>query len=121
MQSNPSRYPMEPKLKLDKDATRNPVDPTEFKSIVGSLRYLVHTRADISYAVGVVSRYMERPTVLHMNSIKRILRSVKGTLEFRLIYLKKFGNHLLSGFRDSDFAGNSKDRKSTTGMVFLFM
>ena len=77
LECNPSRYPMEPKIKLDKDIAGKPVDPTEFKSIVGGLRYLVHTRPDISYAIGVISRYMERPMTLHMNAVKRILRYVE--------------------------------------------
>ncbi|XP_074362407.1 secreted RxLR effector protein 161-like [Apium graveolens] len=94
------------------------VDASEFKSIVGGLWYLVHTRPDISYAVGIVSRYMERPTVLHMNAVKRILRYIKGTLDFGLVYSRKSGNHLLSGFSDSNFAGSSEDRKSTAGVVF---
>ena len=42
----------------------------------------------------------------------------KGTLEFGLVYSKQYGNHMLSGYSDSDFAGNAEDRKSTTGMVF---
>lgn len=61
---------------------------------------------------------MERPITLHMNAVKRILRYVKGTLEFGLIYSKKSGNHMLSGFSDSDFAGNVEDRKRTGEMVF---
>nr|GEZ90739.1 ribonuclease H-like domain, reverse transcriptase, RNA-dependent DNA polymerase [Tanacetum cinerariifolium] len=59
---NVCKYPMEPKLELTKDKAGDPVDPTEFKSIVRALRYLTHTRPDISYAVGLVSRFMEKPT-----------------------------------------------------------
>ncbi|XP_074347385.1 secreted RxLR effector protein 161-like [Apium graveolens] len=111
-------YPMDPKLQLYKDVNGSPVDSTDFMSMVGRLRYLVHTRPDIAYAVRVVSRYMERPTTLHMNAIKRILRYVKGTLEYGLTYAKGRGNYLLSGFSDSDLAGNLDDRRSTGGMSF---
>lgn len=94
------------------------MNTTQFKSLVGGLRYLVHTRPDIAYAVGVVSRYMEHPTNLHMNAAKRILRYVKGTLGFGLVYAKGAGNYILKGFSDSDLAGNLEDRKSTGGMAF---
>lgn len=79
---------------------------------------MVHTRPDIAFSVGVVSRYMERPTVLHLNAAKRILRYVKGTLEYGLMYTKDAGNNVLTGYSDSDLAGNVEDRKSTGGMVF---
>ena len=115
---NSVKYPMEPKIQMHKDENGKPVNPTEFKSMVGGLRYLVHTRPDIAYAVGVVSRFMERPTTLHQNAVKRILRYVKGTLSYGLMYTKGRGNYLLSGFSDSDLAGDIVDRKSTGGMAF---
>ncbi|XP_074328340.1 secreted RxLR effector protein 161-like [Apium graveolens] len=109
---------MEERLQLHKDEDGKPVDPTQFKSMVGGLRYLVHTRPDIRFAVGIVSRYMERPTVLHYNAVKRILRYVKGTLEYGLNYVRGSGNYILSGFSDSDLGGNIEDKKSTGGIVF---
>lgn len=79
---------------------------------------MVHTRPDIAYAVGVVSRYIESPTVLHYNAVKRILRYVKGILEYGLVYSKGTGNYILAGFSNSDLAGDTDDRKSTSGMCF---
>lgn len=76
------------------------------------------TRPDIAYSVGVVSRFMERPTELHLAAVKRILRYVNGTLDFGLVYTKGEGNYLLTGYSDSDLAGNVDDRKSTGGMAF---
>lgn len=113
-----TKYPMEPTLQLHKDENGTPVNPTEYKSVVGGLRYLVHTRPDIAYAVGLVSRYMERPTVMHWNAVKRILRYLKGTLDYGLVYTRNGSNSVLSGFSDSDLAGQVDDRKSTGGMAF---
>lgn len=79
---NPTKYPMDPKEHLTKDEGGELVDPTEYKSLVGGLRYLVHTRPDIAYSVGIVSRFMEKPSVVHKNAVKRILRYVSGTLQF---------------------------------------
>lgn len=64
------------------------MNSTDFKSLVGGLRYLVHTRPDIAYAIGVVSRYMERLTTINLNIVKSILRYVRGTVEFGLVYLR---------------------------------
>lgn len=112
------KYPMESQEQITKDERGNPVDPSQYKSIVGGLRYLVHTCPDIAYAMGIVSRHMERPTEMHMNAVKRILRYVKGMIDFGLLYSKSSGNTVLTGYSDSDFAGNIEDRKSTGGMVF---
>ncbi|KAH9671981.1 hypothetical protein KPL70_017541 [Citrus sinensis] len=94
------------------------IDPTFFKSFVGSLRYLTCTRPDILYAVGLVSRYMENPKTTHFKAAKRILRYIKGTTNFGLLY--SFSNdYKLVGYSDSDWGGDVDDRKSTTRFVFF--
>lgn len=55
---NPTNFPMDPKECLTKDEGGKTVDATQFKSMIGGLRYLVHTRPDIAYSVGMVSRFM---------------------------------------------------------------
>lgn len=72
--------------KVTKDESGIQVDATRFKSLVRGLRYLVHTRLDIAFALGIVSRFMERPTTMHLNAEKRILRYIKGTINFSLVY-----------------------------------
>ncbi|XP_074326578.1 secreted RxLR effector protein 161-like [Apium graveolens] len=111
-------YPMDFNLQIDADSNGELINSTHYKSLVGGLRYLVYTRPDIAYAVGIVSCYMEKPTVMHLNAIKRICRYVKGTLHYGLVYIKGRGNYILSGFSDSDLAGCVEDRKSTSGMAF---
>ena len=86
--------------------------------MVGGLRHLVHTRPYIAYVVGIVSRYMEQPTTMHQNDVKRILRYLKGTLQFGLLYSKACENNILTCYLDSDLAGHLDDRKSSGGMVF---
>lgn len=115
---NPTKFPMDPKLQITKDEKGTPVDPTKFKSLVGGLRYLVHTRPDIAFSVGIVSRYMERPTEMHLIAAKRILRYIQGTLEYGLVYSKDSSNNVLTGYSDSDLAGQIDDRRSTGGMAF---
>ncbi|XP_074327098.1 secreted RxLR effector protein 161-like [Apium graveolens] len=109
---------MDPKESITKDENGKPVDATMFKSLIGGLRYLVHTRPDIAYSVGVVSRFMERPTIMHLNAAKKILLYVKGTIDYGLVYSKENGNNVLTGYSDSDMGGFIDDRRSTAGMVF---
>lgn len=58
---NHCHTPMECRLKLKKEDEAKAVDPSLYRSIIGSLRYLVHTRPDITHAVGIVSRFMASP------------------------------------------------------------
>ena len=67
---NPAHTPMEEKLKLSRESTAEEVDPTHYRRLIGSLRYLVHSRTDIAFAVGYMSRFMERPTMEHLQAVK---------------------------------------------------
>jgi hypothetical protein len=55
---NPALTPMEERLKLSRDSTAEEVDATQYRRLVGSLRYLAHTRPDLAFSVGYVSRFM---------------------------------------------------------------
>ncbi|XP_039827156.1 uncharacterized protein LOC120688863 [Panicum virgatum] len=83
---NSVHTPMEEKLKLSRESEAEEVDVTHYRRLVGSLRYLVHTRPDLAFAVGYMSRFMERPTAEHLQAVKRILRYVAGTLDYGLVY-----------------------------------
>jgi hypothetical protein len=111
---------MENKLKLSKEDKSPPVDATKYRSIIGSLRYLVNTRPDLAYSVGIVSRYMEMPRSTHWAAVKQILRYVVGTLNYGCKYTRSGNSEpLLIGFSDSDLAGDIDDRKSTSGSAFF--
>jgi hypothetical protein len=115
---NAVQVPMDQRHKLSKISSNPPVDTTTYRSIVGSLRYLVHTRPDLAYSVGIVSRFMENPTTEHMSAVKQIMRYVKGTINLGCTYKKGKEGLILHGYSDSDMAGDVDDRKSTSGMVF---
>jgi hypothetical protein len=116
---NPCHVPMEPRLKLSKASTAEPVDATEYRGLVGCMRYLVHTRPNIAYSVGYVSRFMERPTVEHLNAVKRILRYIAGTLDYGCSYKRSRQELKLLGYSDADMGGDIVTRKSTTGVLFF--
>ena len=103
--SNPCHDPMEPRFKLSKCSTAPTTDTTEYQSIVGSLRYLVHTRPDLTFAVGFVSRFMESPTQEHIAAVKRILRYIIGFVRLGCRYGRSSGAPRLVGYSDSDLGG----------------
>jgi hypothetical protein len=117
---NPCHTPMEPRLKLSKNSSGSPVNATEYRRLVGSLRYLVHTRPDISFAVGYVSRFMEAPTTEHLAAVKKILRYVVGTIDYGCSYKRSGAEARLLGFSDAYMGGDIDTRKSTTGVLFFF-
>jgi hypothetical protein len=86
---NPSASPMESQLKLSKVGTEEAVNVTEYQSVIGALRYLLHTRPDLTFAVGYLSRFMEAPYVDHLAAVKRILRYVAGTRDYGLHYTRR--------------------------------
>ena len=114
---NPVNTPVEIGQELRKHDGEAEVDPTYFKSLVGSLRYLTCTRPDILYGVGLISRYMETPSQSHLNAAKRILRYIKGTLNEGILYPSNQEVKLI-GYSDSDWGRDLDERKSTTGYCF---
>ena len=115
---NATKYPIEPKAQLHKDTEGAPIDATEYRSIVGCLRYLLNTRPDLSYVVGMASRYMERPTTMHYKVVKQILRYLRGTIHFGLTYTNGPKEFNIFGYSDSDLVSDLDARKSTSGMTF---
>ncbi|GKE35761.1 ribonuclease H-like domain, reverse transcriptase, RNA-dependent DNA polymerase [Tanacetum coccineum] len=69
--SNDTKIPMDPGTKLVKAEGGNSVDATYYRSLIGSLRYLLHTRPDLSYAVGLLSRFMQDPKEIHLKAVKQ--------------------------------------------------
>ncbi|XP_062076274.1 uncharacterized mitochondrial protein AtMg00810-like [Humulus lupulus] len=71
-------------------------NPTLYRSVIGALQYLSHTRPDISFSVNKLSQFLKAPTMVHWNAAKRILRYLKG-------------------FSDADWACCPDDRRSVGG------
>lgn len=117
---NPYKTPMEPRLKLSTSSTAAVVDVTEYRSIVGSLRYLVHTQPDIAFAVGYVSRFMEKPTSEHLTAVKCIMCYIAGSIDYGCHYKRTRAERKLLGYSDADMAGDPDTRKSTTGVLFFY-
>ncbi|KAA0067119.1 Cysteine-rich RLK (receptor-like protein kinase) 8 [Cucumis melo var. makuwa] len=75
----PADTPIEFNCKLGNSDDQVSVDKEQYQRLVGKLIYLSHTRPDISFAVSVVSQFMQAPYEKHMETVNRILRYLKNT------------------------------------------
>ncbi|GJR55469.1 putative ribonuclease H-like domain-containing protein [Tanacetum coccineum] len=99
---------------LVKDADANDVDEHLYRSMIGSLMYLTASRPDIMFAVCACARFQVSPKTSHLLAVKRIFRYLKGKPSLGLWYSKESPLELVA-YTDSDYAGATLDRKSTTG------
>ena len=116
---NPNNTPSSPNTKhtettIEGDETAKNLP---YRELVGSLMYLaVATRPDIAHTVSSLSQFNENPSHIHWVAAKRVLRYLKGTANYSLVYRRPIG--LMEGYVDADWAGCPKDRRSYTGYVY---
>nr|GEV57516.1 putative ribonuclease H-like domain-containing protein [Tanacetum cinerariifolium] len=106
--------PIDTDKPLLKDPDGEDVNVHTYRSMIGSLMYLTSSRPDIMFAVCACVRFQVTPKALHLHAVKRIFRYLKGKLHLGLWYPKDSPFDLVA-YSDSDYAGASLDRKSTTG------
>ncbi|GJY75436.1 putative ribonuclease H-like domain-containing protein [Tanacetum coccineum] len=106
--------PIETNKALLKDEEAEDVDVYLYRSMIGSLMYLTASRPDIMFAVCACARFQLTPKVSHLNTVKRIVRYLKGQPKLDLWYPRN-SPFDLEVFSDSDYAGAILDRKSKTG------
>ena len=94
------------------------MDCTIYRQLIGSLLYLTDSRTDICHAMNSVSRYMQQTHDIHWKESKRILQYIQGTRTYDIHYATDSELELV-GYTDFDWAGDSIDRKSTSGYVFM--
>ncbi|GAB1869619.1 Gag-pol polyprotein [Camponotus japonicus] len=105
---------------LNKENLECIIEKKPYRELIGCLMYLMlTTRPDLSASVNYFSRFQSNATDLHWNGLKRILRYIRGTLNYGLFYRRSgSGNDAaLMGYADADWAGDA-DRKSTSGFLF---
>ena len=90
-------------MKLTSKEGKDFEDETKYKQLVGSLIYLTTTRPNISFDVGILSRFLQKPCEGHLSVVKRVLKYLKGNWDFGLKYSLDFN---IIGYSDLDFDGN---------------
>ena len=88
--------------------------------LIVCLIYITHNQPELYYVVSVASRYIDQPQEIHWTSFERILNFVQGTRTHGIFYQAKYNLELV-GFTDSDWEGDNKYQKSTSGYVFMLV
>ena len=89
-----------------------------YRELIGALMYLsVGTRPDIANTVAKLAQFSVCPLDMHWSAAKRVLRYLKGTINYGLVF-RKTGSNLV-GFSDADWGGCTVDRRSFSGYAFL--
>jgi hypothetical protein len=109
--------PMNADIRKVKVPDFDPIDPSLYRQLIGSLMYLVNTQPDICFVVNTLSQFQVEPRQEHWIVAKHVLRYIRGTINYGLRYTAS-SDIQLHGFTDSDWAGSAEDRKSTSGMCF---
>ncbi|XP_048622742.1 secreted RxLR effector protein 161-like [Brassica napus] len=114
---NYTHVPMHTSLKISKAEEEPEIHATSYRSTIGCLRYLLHTRPDLAFSVGVLSRYMQSPRESHEEAVKHLLRYIKGTTEYGLFF-KRDGTTEITGYSDNNHNIDVDDGRSTTRFMF---
>nr|GEV24051.1 hypothetical protein [Tanacetum cinerariifolium] len=108
--------PIDTEKPLLKDSDGEDVDVHTYRLMIGSLMYLTLSRPDIMFAVCACAHFQVTLKVTHLLAVKRIFRYLKGKPHLGLWYPKDSPFNLVA-YSNSDYAGASLDKKSTTGDV----
>ena len=114
----PVETPLETGKSFTASSDSEGIDTQVYQSVVGSLIYAsICTRPDLTFAVRVLSQFMSKPGPEHWVGVKRVLRYVKGTINYGLKFVAS-EDFVLKGYSDADWAGDIGERKSSSGFVF---
>ncbi|KAK6150593.1 hypothetical protein DH2020_015525 [Rehmannia glutinosa] len=117
--SKPCDSPMDPNVKLLPNDGESMSDSGRHRRLVGKLNYLTVTRPDISFAISVVSQFLNSPRESHWNAVVRILRYIKNAPGKGIFYRDTCKINVV-GYSDADWAGCPIDKRSTSGYcVFI--
>nr|XP_043615994.1 secreted RxLR effector protein 161-like [Erigeron canadensis] len=118
-EGNSVNNPIVPGTILTKFGVGEEVDSTTYKRLIGSLMYLTVTRPDVMYVVSLLSRFIANPRKEHMMAAKRVLRYLKGTYNYGLIYERHSVNKL-AAYTNNDYARDVEDQRCTSGYICMF-
>ena len=94
------------------------VEQKKYRSMIGGLQYLTHTRPNIENTVGIVARFQANPKEYHYAIEKRIFRYLKGMSDYGIWY-DRSSDFTLCVYTNVEQVGSMDDRKSTDGGAFF--
>ena len=100
--------------KLSKYVGEKCADSTQYRRAIGGLQYVVLTRLEIAYAVNKLCQFMANPLQPHWTACKRVLRYLKETIDYGLVFKKSSCLDLIA-YSDADWGSDPDDRRSTGG------
>lgn len=106
------------KLSVDGGGSSLYADPILYRTLVGKLNYLSHTRPDLSFSVQTLSQFMHSPRDQHFEALTHVLSYVKA-IAGQGILLQGSPDLVLQAFSDSDWASCKDSRRSVTGYLLL--
>jgi hypothetical protein len=115
----PIFVPLDQNGKLSADAGEVLKDATMYRKIVGSFIYMMITKPDLNYTIGLESQFMQVPRKPHLDGVRHTLRYVSATTDYGIFY--EANTELqVHGYIDVDWAGSISDKRSTSGFMFSF-
>jgi len=111
--------PLPLNCKLNPDDGELLPDPFLYRTLVGKLNFLTHTRPDLSYTAQTLSQFMQQPRTPHLKALQHTFRYIQGTIGAGIL-LKGADKLTLQAFSDSDWAACLSTRRSITGYLILF-
>jgi hypothetical protein len=122
-EAKPFGSPLDPVTKLRKRPLADGPDPTmidiPYRGVIGCLSWICEScRPDISFARTYLAQFMDNPTWEHWEAALHVVRYLKGTRDYGIIY-KRDHEVGLDMYADADWAGNPDDRKSISGYISI--
>ncbi|KAL3699066.1 hypothetical protein R1sor_017088 [Riccia sorocarpa] len=116
----PMSTPADPNTKLQASDNSDDMELVLYQEAVGSIMFaFLGSRPDIAYALSIVAKYCSNPCRAHWEAVKRILRYLKGTSDYRLCFRPDGKTNIIHGFCDADYAADLDTRRSRSGYIFI--
>lgn len=117
----PVKTPMDINTKFKTSDDSKVLNNIPYQEIIGCLLYITQiTRPDLCYVINTLSKFNNKPEMQHWLALKRVMRYLKGTQDYRLSYKQCHDEMMTHAYCDSDWATSEEDRRSCTGYTFLF-
>ena len=118
-QCKPVSTPLEPGERFQElPDDENPTNINKYQKLIECLTYVpTATRPDLASAVCILSKYLSRPSNEHWKGAKRVLRYIKGSINYGLVFDGRNTRCSSIGYSNAHWANDVETRRSTSGYV----